>query len=76
MPAQLAQRVVGDPHPISFSQAKATARQAHATECERYGVPQQLAFGEGHSKSENEKGTKAIGHHTNKTRLLAYLDTV
>jgi len=51
MPAQLAQGVVGNMHPVVFGQAKASARQPHATECERNGMSEKLALGEGHSQS-------------------------
>jgi hypothetical protein len=53
MPTQLAQRVISYPHPVLFSQPKASAGQPNATECERYRVAQQLALGEGHFLWEN-----------------------
>jgi hypothetical protein len=40
VPEQLAQSVVGDPHPIIFSQTEAAAGPPHAAERKRNGVAQ------------------------------------
>ena len=53
VPAQLPQGVIGDAHPIIFSQTKAAARQPHAPERERNGVSQQFALGESHPAFQN-----------------------